>query len=126
MNSIGLVSVLLCYENNLKYINLYGRGVKKLTYLLQKCFDPLNISYSGCYGNSEGTCIIWLNSVQLSRRRCEDIHTYIHILSFIYIDKQNVDEGCDGASDGKRGVLGAQHPRKKLTFNLLQSIWSSF
>ena len=38
--------MLLCYESNLKYINLYGRGVKKLTYLLQKCFDLLNISYS--------------------------------------------------------------------------------
>ena len=37
--------MLLCYESNLKYINLYGRGVKKLTYLLQKCFDLLNISY---------------------------------------------------------------------------------
>ena len=26
---------------------------------------------------------IWLNSVQYSRRRCEDIHTYIH--TYIYI-----------------------------------------
>ena len=56
--------MLLCCENNLKYINLYGRGGKKLTYLLRKCFDPLNISYSGCHGNFEGAWKIWLNSVQ--------------------------------------------------------------
>ena len=56
--------MLLCYENDLKYTNLYGRGVKKLIYLLQKCFDPLNISYSGYHGNFEGACKIWLNSVQ--------------------------------------------------------------
>ena len=63
MNSIGLVS---CYVAKIiiKYINMYGRGVKKLTYLLRKCFDPLNISYSGCHGNSEGAWKIWLNSVQ--------------------------------------------------------------
>ena len=57
-----------------------------LTYLLQKCFDPLNISYLGCHGNSEVACKIWLNSVQYSRRKCEDIHIYIYILSSIYID----------------------------------------
>ena len=37
-----------------------------------------------------------------------------------------LDEGCDGASDGKRGVLGAQPPRKKLTFKQLKSVYSSF
>ena len=56
--------MMLCYKNNLKYINLYGRGVKKLTYLLKKCFDPLNISYSGCHGNFQGACKTCLNSVQ--------------------------------------------------------------
>ena len=43
-----------------------------------------------------------------------------------YFDQPGfLDEGCDGASDGKRGVLGAQPPRKKLTFKQLQSVYSS-
>ena len=61
MNSIGLVC---CYVTKQFENALICMGEVKLTYLLQKCFDPLNISYSGCHGNSEGACKIWLNSIQ--------------------------------------------------------------
>ena len=83
MNSIGLVC---CYVAKIiwKYTNLYGRGGNKLTYLFQKCFDPLNISYSGCHGPLGGMQKL----VEFSSVISEEMwgHTYIYILSFyIYI-----------------------------------------